>query len=254
VIGRFVFKIRLYLEDNKDITYSKIMYKQAKITFLSGKFPATLEEAIEFAALLVQMDYGDPKSDVNMSKELSKVIYKLLPPYLAKDKNRLAVYQVNDDILAHALTRITPMHYDLFGTSQDQVVTKYLSKLSVMCSDFFEGNIYKVRLVSSTEAVHKNFTAELYLVINSIGVHIFSATNFEKKRFILLSQLSGWNVSGMMRDQVSLQFGNIRTPSVYTFKTSMALEISKLIRDYTAVIYPDIERARISSRAFRTKK
>lgn len=235
----------------REISYLRALYKHSRNVFLSGKFPATLEESTELATLIVQIEFGDCSPKINMNKELSRIIHNLLPPYLGKDKNRTAIYQVTDDILAHCLIRIIPMHHDLFGTSQDQAITKYLSKLSKMCSDFFEGNLYKVRLVQSTEPLHKNFPTELYLVINSFGVHILSAINFEKKRFILLSQLSGWIVSGIFQDQISLKFGNIRTPTVYTFKTSMAQEISKLVAEYSTVLYPNIESARLSSFAFR---
>jgi len=186
-----------------------------------------------------------------MRTVLSKVIHKLLPPYLSKDKTRTAIYQVNSDIMAHALTKIIIKHYELFGTIQDKAVNGYLNKLSTICSNFFEGSIYKVKLISSTEALHKSFPSELYLVVNSIGVHIFSSINFEKKRFILLSQLSGWTVSGIFQDQINLKFGNIRTPSVYSFRTNFAHDLSRLIADFISTLYPDVEKARLNSRAMR---
>ncbi|XP_031572263.1 pleckstrin homology domain-containing family H member 1-like isoform X2 [Actinia tenebrosa] len=141
------FKNRLYFKSlsDKDTPKEKyFMVFQTNINVVKGRFPVSRDIAIEFAALMAQINYGDYKAHSNSlpSKRVQTVISKYFPKHLKEDSS---------DSEKRSLTLKMAEKWSTFhGWNDQECVDKYLENARRW--PFFGSKLFKAQQRETTSS------------------------------------------------------------------------------------------------------
>lgn len=196
--------------DNRDPVQLNLLYEQAKVAILDGTHPIPLEDAIQFAAYQVQIQFGDHKEDKHKHGILD--LKEFLPIYFMKVKN------VEKKIFAE--------HKKLMGTSEIDAKYHYVKLargLPTFGVHFF--------------LVKEKMKGRNRLVPRLLGVTKDSVLRLDEKTKEILKT---WPLTTVRRWAASpnvftLDFGDYQD-QYYSVQTPEGEQISALIAGYIDII------------------
>lgn len=184
-----------------------LTFWQAVDDLRTDRFPVTVEEASQLAALRAQVELGDWDSRSNYDE----VIEQYLPKHYRAVVDPL-------DIAEH--------HKKLKG--KDAKTCNVLFLKFIMCWPLYGSTIFEV-VQSYTSTLPKN----LWLAVNESGIHIMRRRTREP--LISYEYRSIVNYSPSLRN-LMIVTESLTRGTKFVFNTSQASQIAHLIKDYTHII------------------
>ncbi|KAJ3049223.1 Talin-1 [Rhizophlyctis rosea] len=197
--------------DRNDPVQLNLMYNQAKEMIVSGKHPCTAEEGSQFAAIQMQIQYGNHEPDKHKMGFLS--LQNFLPPEYRKTRD--------------VEKRIYMEHSKLQGLTELNGKFRYVQlsrSLKTYGITFF--------LVHEPHPKRKNKTVPVLLGVTKQSVVRMDVETKEMKEEWRLTKLRRWAAS---KGSFTLDLGDYAN-DYYTVETGEGEQISALIAGYIDII------------------
>jgi hypothetical protein len=210
VIFSLVFKKKVFMDPRRfepeDSILFSLLYAQTADNVLKGKYPASIDTAVQLGGLVLQAAYGDygPGQVALNESTLSKFVPQpLLSQRMATDwiKQLSASWQKNA------------------GKSERAAKRAYLEKVS-------EWELYGSAVFYARQKAQPN---DIALAINRDGIHILDRTTKQILKSHPYNSISNWSPS---ESAFTIIAGSLVKPMRLVFETHEAIHMSELFQAY----------------------